>query len=67
MTAIPNILLPSILALRLKRTRLSMVLVETFCIGIFHELLELPGDVRLHLRIKLGIFFLEIHTLGIFF
>ena len=44
-----------------------MVLVEALCIGIFHELLELPGDVRLHLRIKLGIFFLEIHTLGIFF
>ena len=46
--AIPSIF---VLTLKLRRTRLPMVLVETLFIGILHELLELPGDVGLHLRI----------------
>ena len=48
---IPSILLPFILTLELRRTGLPTVLVEALPIGILHELLELPGDVGLHLRI----------------
>ena len=51
LTAIPCILLPFVLTLELKRTELPTVLVEALPIGILHELLELPGDVGLHLRI----------------
>ena len=51
MTAIPGILLSFILALELRKTRLPTVLVEAFPIGILHELLEIPGDIGLHLRI----------------
>ena len=50
LTTIPSILLPFVLALRLRRTQLSTVLVEALCIDIFHELLELPSDVGFHLR-----------------
>ena len=50
-TAIPNILLPFVLALKLRRIGLHMVLVEALPIGILHEILELLGDVGLHLRI----------------
>ena len=45
LTAIPNILLPFILALELRRIGLPTVLVEAFPIGILYELLELLGDV----------------------
>ena len=51
LTAIPCILLPFVLDLELRRTRLPTVLVEALSIGIFHKLLELPSDVGLHLRI----------------
>ena len=51
LTAITSILLPLALAFELRRIGLPTVLVETLPIGIFHELLELPDDVRLHLRI----------------
>ena len=51
LTTIPSILLPFVLTLELRRTRLPMVLVEALSIDIFHELLELLGDVRLHLGI----------------
>ena len=51
LTAIPSILLPFVLTLELRRTRLPTVLVETLPIGILYELLELPGDVGPHLRI----------------
>ena len=48
---IPSILLPSILALELRKTELLSVLVESFTIGILHELFELPCDIGFHLRI----------------
>ena len=51
LTAIPSILLPFVLTLELRRTELPSVLVEVLPIGILHELLELPGDVGLHIRI----------------
>ena len=51
LTAILSILLPFVLTLKLKRTGLPAVLVETLSIGILHKLLKLPGDVRLHLGI----------------
>ena len=51
LTAIPSILLPFVLTLKLRRTGLPTVLVEALPIGILHELLELPSDVGLHLRI----------------
>ena len=51
LTAIPCILLPFVLALELRGTRLPTVLVEALPIGILYELLELPGDVGLLLRI----------------
>ena len=51
MTTIPSILLPFVLSLELRRTRLPKVLVEALSIGILHKLLELPGDVGLHLGI----------------
>ena len=49
--AIPSILLPFVLTLKLRRTRLPTVLVEALSIGILYKLLELPGDVGLHLGI----------------
>ena len=51
LTVIPNILLPFVLALELRRIGLPTVLVEALSIGILHKLLELPGDVGFHLRI----------------
>ena len=51
LTAISSINLPFVLALELRRTGLPTVLVEALSIGILHELLELPGDVGLHLKI----------------
>ena len=51
LTAIPCILLPFVLDLKLRRTRLPTVLVETLSISILHKLFELPSDVGLHLRI----------------
>ena len=51
LTTIPCILLPFVLALELRRIRLHTILVEALRIGILHELLELLGDVGLHLRI----------------
>ena len=51
LTAILSILIPFVLTLKLRRTRLPTVLVEAFSIGILHKLLELPGDVGLHLGI----------------
>ena len=51
LTAIPSILLPFVLTLELRGTRLPTVLVKALPIGILHELLELPGDVGLHLKI----------------
>ena len=51
LTAIPCILLPFVLALELRRTGLLTVFVEALSIGILHKLLELPGDVGLHLGI----------------
>ena len=51
LTAIPSILILFILAFELRRTRLPTILVETLSICILHKLLELPGDVGLHLRI----------------
>ena len=51
LTAIPSIHLPFVLALELRRTGLPTILIEALPIGIPHELLELPGDVGLHLRI----------------
>ena len=48
---IPSILFPFILALELRRTRLPTAFVEALPIGILHELLELPCNVGLHLRI----------------
>ena len=55
LTAIPCIILPFVLALELRRTRLPTVLVEALSIGILHKLLELPSDVGLYL----GIFIVE--------
>ena len=49
LTTIPNILLPFVLALELRRTRLPTVLIEALSIGILYELLEFPGNVGLHL------------------
>ena len=49
--AILSILLPSVLTFELRRTGLLMILVKTFHIGILHELLKLPSDIGLHLRI----------------
>ena len=51
LTTIPSILLPFIMALELWRTRLLSVLVKSFCIGVLHELFELPYDVGFHFRI----------------
>ena len=51
LTTIPSILLPFVLALKLRRTRLPTILVEALPIGILHECLELPSDVGLHLKI----------------
>ena len=51
LTAISSINLPFVLALELRKTGLPTVLVEALSIGILHELLELPGDVGLHLKI----------------
>ena len=51
LTAIPSILFPFVLTLKLSRIGLPSVLVEALPIGILYELLELPGDVGLHLRI----------------
>ena len=51
LTAIPFILLSFVLTLELRRTRLPTVLVEALSVGILHKLLELPGDVGLHLEI----------------
>ena len=45
------ILLPFVLALKLRRTGLHAVLVEVPSIGILHKLLELPCNVGLHLGI----------------
>ena len=49
--SIPSILIPFVLTLELRRTRLPTILVETLSIGILHKLLELPSDVGLHLGI----------------
>ena len=51
LTVILSILLPFVLTLELKRIGLPTVLVEALPIGILYELLELSGDVGLHLRI----------------
>ena len=51
LTTIFSILLPSVLTFELRRIGLLTVLVESFCIGILHKLLELPSDVGLHLGI----------------
>ena len=51
LTAVPSILFPFILALKLWKTGLLSVLVKSFCIGIFYELFELPSDVGFHFRI----------------
>ena len=51
LTAILSILLPFVLTLELRRTRLPTVLIEAFSIGILHKLLELPSDVGLYLGI----------------
>ena len=51
LTAISCILLPFVLDLKLRRIGLPTIFVEALSIGILHKLLELPGDVGLHLRI----------------
>ena len=51
LTAISSILLPFVLTLELRRTRLPTVLIEAFSIGILHKLLELPSDLGLYLGI----------------
>ena len=51
LTAIPCILLPFVLAFKLRRIGLPTILVEALPICILHELLELPSDGGLHLRI----------------
>ena len=63
--AIPSILLPFVLALKLRRTQLSTVLVEALCIVILYELLELPSDVGLHLRIFIIRRLISVTTLGL--
>ena len=55
LTTFLSILLPFVLAFKLRRTGLPAVLVEAFSIYVLHKLLELPGDVGLHL----GIFIIE--------
>ena len=51
LTTIPSIILPFVLTLELRRTKLSTILVKVLSIGIFHKLLELPSDLGLHLEI----------------
>ena len=51
LTTFLSILLPFILPFKLRRTGLPAILVEPFFIYILHKLLELPGDVGLHLGI----------------
>ena len=51
LTVILCILLPFVLALKLRKIGLPTVLVKALSIGILHKLLELPGDVGLHFRI----------------
>ena len=51
LTTFLSILLPFVLAFKLRRTGLPAVLVEAFSIYVLHKLLELPGDVGLHLGI----------------
>ena len=46
-----SILLPFVLAIKLRRTGLLAVLVEGLSICVLHKILELPGDVGLHLGI----------------
>ena len=65
LTTIPSILLPFVLALELRRTRLPMVLVEALPIGILHELLELLGDVVLHLRIFIFLRLIRVTAFGL--
>ena len=72
LTAIPCILLPFVLALELRITGLSTVLVEALSIYILHKLLELPSDVGLHFRIfiierliRVTAFGLQCHTLAL--
>ena len=67
-----SILLPSILALELWRTGLLTILVESFCIGILHKFLELPGDVGFHFGIfiireliRITAFGLQCHALAL--
>ena len=50
LTTFLSILLPFVLSFKL-RTRLPTVLVEAFSICVLHKLLELPGDIGLHLGI----------------
>ena len=65
LTAIPSILLLFVLALELRRTRLPTILVEALPIGILHELLELPSDVGLHLRIFIFRRLIRVTALGL--
>ena len=65
LTAIPSILLPFVLTFELRRTRLPTVLVETLSIGILHKLLELPGDVGLHLGIFIILRLICVTALGL--
>ena len=51
LTTFLNILLPFVLAFKLRRTRLPAVFVEALSICVLHKLLVLPGDVGLHLGI----------------
>ena len=51
LTTFLSFLLPFVLAFKLRRTGLPAVLVEALSICVLHKLLELPGDVGLHLGI----------------
>ena len=51
LTTFLSIFLPFVLAFKLRRIGLPAVLVKAFSICVLHKLLELPGDVGLHLRI----------------
>ena len=51
LTTFLSILIAFVLPFKLRRTGLSMVLVEFPPVGILHKLLELPCNVGLHLGI----------------
>ena len=61
LTAILSLLLSSVLAFKLRRTRLLTVLIKSFRIDILHELLELPSDVGFYL----GILIISLITFGL--